>query len=168
MSVLLYRICIFFEFRASYFEFRVTISSFKIFYSKIVFVHFCSISSRLPPLSPQDWYDKWTSTNTTKGRFVRDILKHKTDVIRTKLHGVTAPTIYDALAMAITINPDTITKVCSMYVRVELLGQYTRGQMVQIVRYDGTECQRSDGAKVDILIKVNVDILQNMLMKAVE
>ncbi|XP_072016098.1 uncharacterized protein [Amphiura filiformis] len=113
-----------------------------------------------------EFHDKWLSTDTVKGRFLHDILKHATHhsrVIRKKPLSI----ICDASAMAVAVDRSMITDMIKAHVTIELNGQNTRGQMVQ-VNTGWRDVLPGEGREVDIVLKYDKDVMMNMLMKTVE
>ena len=113
----------------------------------------------------QDWYDKWSSTDTVKGCFIGDILRHGMRSDR-DIRKLPLAVMCDSVAMAVTINPSIITKTRRSHVMVEVKGEVTRGQMVKI------EPDRKDHPKdvreVDIMLECDGEAYRNMLSKIVE
>ncbi|XP_072016099.1 inosine-uridine preferring nucleoside hydrolase-like isoform X4 [Amphiura filiformis] len=112
-----------------------------------------------------EWYDQWTSTDTVKGHFVRDILKRGMTNARTFYKRHLAP-IFDPLTMAVVINRSIVSETKRSPVLVEVKGDVTRGQMVQV---DASFVDHpKNGREVDIVLKCDADGIKEMLMKAVE
>ena len=116
----------------------------------------------------QEWYDKWLAVDTTKGRFLGDILKHSARRSRDVAKRPVAQ-LCDALAMASVVDRSMVTEMISYWAEVELTGKVTRGQMVRLnTGWGDYEPDSTDANKVDVVVKVDTEVLMSMMMKAVE
>ena len=113
----------------------------------------------------QDWFDKWSSTDTVNGHFVGDILRHGMKSDR-DIRKLPLAVMCDSVAMAVTINPSIVTKSRRSHVMVEVKGEVTRGQMVKI-EPDRTDHPK-DVREVDIMLECDGEAYRGMLKKIVE
>ena len=111
-----------------------------------------------------DFYDTYVTQNTAKSRFVKKISAHSSAFYRNKV-GVGCGSLYtccDALAMAVAVKPELVTKETSVYATVEVHGKFTRGQMV--VDWRGVLRKEPN---VKIVEEVNVEEFKAMMLASV-
>ena len=66
--------------------------------------------------------------------------------------------------MVCTIKRDIITEMVTSFVTVELRGEITRGQMIQ-VNTGWRDFLPSEGKQVDIVLKYDLEAMKDMLMQ---
>ncbi|XP_064619028.1 uncharacterized protein LOC135482694 isoform X1 [Lineus longissimus] len=109
-----------------------------------------------------EWFDRWTSTDTKKAKFVKAFLKSDATRQRDelKLGGFRC---CDPQAIACLFYDGCVLESKKCYCTVELNGSLTRGQMV--VDWNGVLGQEPN---TEIISKINCDLLKNGFEAAIK
>ncbi len=111
---------------------------------------------------PEEVVDKFSSMNTPRSDFFRDISTPALNFALQK-HGSRILFGADPLAMAVTLEPDIVTHAEERYAMVEINGRFTRGQSV--VDW-GNDMEKPPNTR--IIIDVDIDRFHGLMEKGLE
>lgn len=103
-----------------------------------------------------DWYDTWVRHNNERSRFIHAISQRFTGLLRER--GINSFALPDPLAMAITLEPEIVSKKSDRFAAMELTGTHSRGQLVVDWR-DMADGVTRDGNYPNMTIIQDVDML---------